>query len=244
MSTGSCGWAGRALQGRREGKRDMKIEIIEDDRLLGQALEIFLKKEGYETALARSCREARERLEPSVCLLLVDITLPDGDGIRLYRELTKSRPIPGIFLTARDEEEDMLAAFDAGADDYVVKPFPMQVLSRRIRAVLRRSEARQGQVLVCRELTLWPERKEASLAGQPLPLTPREYRLLELFMRNQGRVLGKESILEQVWDVDGRFVGEGTVSVTVNRLRKKIDTRPGQESYIQNVFGLGYRFGE
>ena len=122
----------------------MKIEIIEDDRLLGQALEIFLKKEGYETALARSCREARERLEPSVCLLLVDITLPDGDGIRLYRELTKSRPIPGIFLTARDEEEDMLAAFDAGADDYVVKPFPMQVLSRRIRAVLRRSEARQG----------------------------------------------------------------------------------------------------
>ena len=210
----------------------------------GQALEIFLKKEGYETVLARSCREARERLDPSVSLLLVDITLPDGDGIGLYRELTERGHMPGIFLTARDEEEDMLAAFDAGADDYVVKPFPMKVLSRRIRAVMRRNEGSAGRALTCRELTLYPERKEASLAGQPLPLTPKEYRLLELFMRNQGRVLGKESILEQVWDVDGQFVGEGTVSVTVNRLRKKIDICPGQESYIQNVFGLGYRFGE
>lgn len=228
-----------------EGReRDMKIEIIEDDRLLGQALEIFLKKEGYETVLARSCREARERLDASVSLLLVDITLPDGDGIGLYRELTERGHMPGIFLTARDEEEDMLAAFDAGADDYVVKPFPMKVLSRRIRAVMRRNEGSAGRALTCRELILYPERKEASLAGQPLPLTPKEYRLLELFMRNQGRVLGKESILEQVWDVDGQFVGEGTVSVTVNRLRKKIDICPGQESYIQNVFGLGYRFGE
>ena len=220
----------------------MKIEIIEDDRFLGQALEIFLKKEGYETALARSCREARERLEPSVCLLLVDITLPDGDGIRLYRELTKSRPIPGIFLTARDEEEDMLAAFDAGADDYVVKPFPMQVLSRRIRAVLRRSEARQGQVLVCRELTLWPERKEASLAGQPLPLTPREFAILEHLMLCQGRWTSQEELMEHVLESDANPFSN-VVRMHISSLRKKLRDALGDDP-IQTKVGQGYRLME
>ena len=220
----------------------MKIGIIEDDQLLGKALEIFLEKEGFEAVRARSCREAFQTVDPGVSLLLVDITLPDGDGISLYREMQKRGHIPAIFLTARDEEDDMLAAFDAGADDYVVKPFPMKVLLKRIRAVLRRTAGQD--TLTFRDLTLCPEKKEVYLAGEKVALTPREYRLLELFMRNKGRVLEKESILEQIWDMDGQFVGEGTVSVTVNRLRRKIDTRPGQESYITNVFGFGYRFGE
>ena len=117
----------------------MKIGIIEDDQLLGQALEIFLEKEGFEAVRARSCREALQTVDPGVSLLLVDITLPDGDGISLYREMQKRGHTPAIFLTARDEEDDMLVAFDAGADDYVVKPFLMKVLLKRIRAVLRRT---------------------------------------------------------------------------------------------------------
>ena len=184
----------------------MKIEIIEDDRLLGQALEIFLKKEGYETALARSCREARERLEPSVCLLLVDITLPDGDGIRLYRELTKSRPIPGIFLTARDEEEDMLAAFDAGADDYVVKPFGIMELQARVKAVLRRTERRGDRVLTWGDVELDPAAREVHKAGKPVELTYKEFELLKLLFSRRGVALTRDEILQAVWDYD--YTGE------------------------------------
>ena len=219
----------------------MMIGIIEDDKLMNEALEIFLQKEGFETLCLHSRKEALLQVTGKEDLLLIDIGLPDGDGIRLYQELKEKAEVPAIFLTARDEEEDMLAAFEGGAEDYVVKPFSMKVLLKRIQVVLNRKEGRK--LLSCGDLVLDLERKEASRGGQEIVLTAREYQLLEYLMSNQGQVLSKEKILDQVWGLDGEFVVDNTVSVTVSRLRRKIDPE-GKMGYIKNVFGLGYRMGE
>lgn len=219
----------------------MKIGIIEDDILLNQALDIALQNVGYDTICVHTKKEALTLLGNDVDLLLVDIGLPDGDGLRLYQELQKTRNIPGIFLTARDEERDMLAAFDLGADDYVVKPFSMKVLLKRIEAVFKRSG--EEKTLTCGEIILYPDRKQVFLEGQEIILTAKEYQLLEYLMRNGGQVLTKENILEQIWGLDGQFVVENTVSVTINRLRRKIETDAKRPEYIKNVFGLGYRIG-
>lgn len=220
----------------------MRIGIIEDDRMLNQALKKALEKEGFEVSQAFSCREAGEMRKEHAkeALLLIDVTLPDGNGIRLYEEMAREREIPAIFLTACDEEKEMLAAFDAGADDYVVKPFQLKVLMKRIEAVLRRRD--RSRALSFGELEVWPDKRRVFRRGQEIRLTSREYQLLEFFMNNRGQVLTKEMILESVWGIDGQFVEENTVSVTVGRLRRKIENQ--KETLIKNVFGLGYRFGE
>ena len=226
----------------------MRIGIIEDDRLLNQALEIALRDAGYDTVCACTKQEALSKLDGKEDLLLIDIGLPDGDGIRLYQRLRREsgelqkKSTPAVFLTARDEERDMLAAFDLGAEDYVVKPFSMKVLLKRIEAVLRRNS--EGSILVCRDLELYPGRKQVLLGGNEVSLTAKEYQLLEYFMRNQGQVLTMDNLLQAVWGLDGEFVSENTVSVTIRRLRKKIDPDMSRPVYIRNVFGLGYRMGE
>lgn len=226
----------------------MRIGIIEDDRLLNQALEIALRDAGYDTVCACTKQEALSKLDGKEDLLLIDIGLPDGDGIRLYQRLRREsgelqkKSTPAVFLTARDEERDMLAAFDLGAEDYVVKPFSMKVLLKRIEAVLRRNS--EGSILVCRDLELYPGRKQVLLGGNEVSLTAKEYQLLEYFMRNQGQVLTMDNLLQAVWGLDGEFVSENTVSVTIRRLRKKIEPDMSRPVYIRNVFGLGYRMGE
>lgn len=218
-----------------------KILVIEDDKLLNEALCIALKKEGYEALPADTCRVARSLLMQNPDLMIVDINLPDGDGISFCRRVGEEHRVPAIFLTARDEEQDMVEAFNAGADDYVVKPFQMKVLLKRIEAVLRRSQKEETEFSY-KGLVIQFASKKVSVNEREISLTPKEYQLLELFVRHQGQVLTKENILEQVWDVDGMFVGENTVSVTVNRLRKKIESDAANPVYIKNKFGLGYLF--
>ena len=180
-------------------------------------------------------------IKDKVELLIIDIGLPDGNGIYLYQELQKKRKIPAIFLTARDEEKDMLEAFDIGADDYVVKPFSVKVLLKRIEVVLKRNEE---EIISFGDLTLYLDRKQVFLYGKEILLTAKEYQLLEYLMVNQGQVITKENILEKIWGLDGQFVVDNTVSVTINRLRKKIEPDAKQPIYIKNVYGLGYRIGE
>lgn len=220
----------------------MTIGIIEDDVLLNQALDTALQNAGYHTICAHNGKEAFALIGESVSLLLMDIGLPEEDGIRLYQKLRKKWEIPVIFLTARDEERDMLAAFDEGADDYVVKPFSMKVLLKRMEAVLKRNG--KEQILSCGEITLDPLAKQVFRKEQEITLTVKEYQLLEYLMRNRGQVLTKENILEQIWGLDGQFVVDNVVSVTINRLRKKIEPDAKCPTYIKNVFGLGYRIGE
>ena len=219
----------------------MRIGIIEDDSLLNQALEIALQNAGYYTISAHTRKEALDLLREKVDVFLIDIGLPDGNGIELYQELQMEKRIPAIFLTARDEEKEMLLAFDAGAQDYVVKPFSMKVLMKRLEVVLKRNPEERYMV---GELTLYPDRKQVFTGKTEISLTAKEYQLLEYLMRNQGQVLTKENILETIWGVDGQFVVDNTVSVTINRLRRKIKPDGERQGYIQNVFGLGYRIGE
>ena len=189
----------------------MTIGIIEDDTLLHQALKTALQNAGYQTVSVYTKREALTTITGSESLL----------------------------LTARDEETDMLTAFDTGADDYVVKPFSMKVLLKRIEAVIGRNN-REKQ-LACGEIILFPDKKQVYKNEKEIILTAREYQLLEYLMYNQGNVLTKENILEYVWGLDGQFVVDNTVSVTINRLRKKIETDAGSPIYLKNVFGLGYK---
>lgn len=217
----------------------MVIGIIEDDRLLRKALDTDLKKQGYTTVLAGSGKEAAENINKNVDLLIIDIGLPDGNGINLYKEFQKNMKIPAIFLTARDEEKDMLEAFDMGAEDYVVKPFSMKVLRKRIEVVLKRKS--DERVFICGDIMVYSDRKQVFAGKDEIYLTAREYQLLEYFIINQNQVLTKEMILENLWGLDSEFIEENTISVIISRLKKKLGTA---SEVIRNVFGVGYRMGE
>lgn len=218
------------------------IGIVEDDMLLNAALKRMLEKEGYEVRIAASLREGEQLCEEPIDLLVIDWNLPDGEGIWLCAKTGGQKEILSILLTAKDEEEDVIRAFDAGADDYITKPFSSRILLKRVQAVLRRAE--EKKIVSCQGLTLDLEKKQVWKHGEEILLTPKEFSLLEFLAKNKGRTLTKENILDAVWDKDGLFVGENTISVTINRLRKKIETDCADPVYIKNVFGIGYRFGE
>lgn len=219
----------------------IRIGIIEDDRLLNEALCTYLETIGYLTDSAFSFEEGMALADRHPDLLLADIGLADGSGIEICRMVRGKTPV--IFLTAKDGEEDMLRAFDCGADDYLVKPFPMPVLAAHIQAVLRRTGGSRNELHYL-DMYIDYDKKQVQLTGNPVKLTPREYQLLELLSQNRGRVVTKDMILEKVWDSRGVFVDDNTVNVTLNRLKKKIEPDSSHPLYIRNIFGLGYTFGE
>lgn len=221
-----------------------KVIIVEDDVLLNRALCKAFVNAGYEAEGASSIREAKNLLEDGVALMIIDIGLPDGEGFTLCRHVRENGDIPVIFLTARDDEADMLRGFDCGADDYLVKPFPIAVLLRHAQAVLRRMGEEDGNIFSYEGLSIDFERKQVTSQGEAVNLTPKEYNLLEMLVRNRKQVITKQMMLEQIWDEQGSFVEENTVNVTLSRLRKKIEPDPANPVYIKNVFGLGYTFGE
>ena len=215
----------------------MVIGIIEDDNLLRKALDTSLQNQGYTTILAASRKEAIKNIDSSVDLLIVDIGLPDGDGINLYQELQKNGRIPAIFLTAKDDEKDMLKAFDIGADDYVVKPFSIRVLLKRIEVVLKRKS--NENTFMCGQVILYSDRKQVFVGETEIFL--KEYQLLEYLIMNQNQVLTKEMIMENIWGIDSEFIDSNTISVMISRLKKKLND---SSNVISNVFGMGYRMGD
>ncbi len=219
------------------------IAIVEDDRLLNEALSRMLSGAGYRVLRGYTLQDGIRLIYEDPDLMIIDIGLPDGKGTEICRRAGEYSRIPVLFLTARDEERDMLEAFDLGADDYLVKPFPMTVLLKHVEAILRRTGGEENRIIY-RGLAIDPDRKAVFCDGREVRLTPREYSMLELLARNKGKVVTKRMILEQVWDADGAFVEENTVNVTLNRLKKKVEPDPADPIYIRNVFGLGYTFGE
>lgn len=218
----------------------IKVGLIEDDRLLNESLALLLEKEGYQIYKGYSVADGLKLLNNGLDLLILDVTLPDGLGFSI---IERAKAVPVIFLTARDEETDMIRAYERGCEDYIVKPFSAEILKRRIQVVLRRN-ASDGDVLEYQGLRIDYAKKTVYAGQEKLKLTSREYKLLEYLSRNMGQILSKEMILGKVWDIDGNFVGDNTVSVTINRLKKKLGKTAEGMEYIRNVFGMGYVFGE
>lgn len=220
------------------------ILIIEDDTLLNEALCKTFANAGYKTEGACSMKEALDIFNENIDLMIIDIGLPDGDGLTLCRRVRQLCQTPVIFLTARDDEADMIRAFDYGADNYLVKPFPPKVLLKHAEAVLRRVGQGEAQSFCYEGLSIDFERKQVKCRGMEVKLSPKEYCLLELLARNRKKVITRQMMLEKIWDEQGSFVEENTVNVTLSRLKKKIEINPSDPVYIKNVFGLGYTLGD
>ena len=217
----------------------MKILLVEDNEAIIMGLEYLLEQEGYTCLVARRRREA-ERLLEKECpdLLLLDIGLPDGDGYQLCQTIRKQYAFPIIFLTAREEEEDVVRAFDLGADDYVIKPFRNRELLSRIKNLLRRGD-RSSTPLRCGNITLDTETDRVRVAGEEVTLTRLEYKILSSMMSRPGKLFTREEILAEVWDISGNFVNDNTLSVTMKRIREKLGDVDGR--VIKTVRGMGYR---
>lgn len=222
-----------------------KILIVEDDVIICGGVKVYLESKGYETDLAYTLAEARTALKQRYSLVILDCNLPDGNGIDLCRQIRREGNTPVIFLTARDTEGDMIEGFRAGCDDYIAKPFSVELLNQRIMAVLRRSTQESTAEVFCyKELSVDFGKMQVCCYQNPVKLSGKEYRLLELLIRNKGQVLTRETILERIWDCHENYVDENTLNVHIRRLRQKIEQDPKNPEYVITVFGIGYTFGE
>ena len=225
-----------------------RLLLLEDDVSLIDGLRYSLEKNGFELEVARTVREARVCLKEgrSFDLLLLDVTLPDGTGFMICEEVRSAGDTtPIIFLTASDEETSIIRGLDSGGDDYITKPFRLGELCSRIRALLRRSTMRkkvESGVLRSGTVTVDQLAGRAYLEGKPLELTGAEYRLLCLFLRHDGQVLTRNAILDALWDGNGSYVDDNTLSVYIRRLREKIERDPSRPEYLMTVRGMGYRW--
>lgn len=223
-----------------------KILIVEDERRIAEPLATSLRSEGHECEVALDgplgLRKARE-LEPD--LVILDVMMPGLDGLSVCRKLRETSQVPVLMLTARDGESDEVLGLEVGADDYVTKPFSLQVLKSRIRSLLRRSARAQQpeEVLEVGPLHIDLGRHQARLAGELLDLTSTEFQLLAFLARQPGRVFTREQLLENIWGYEFEAYRR-TVDTHMNRLRKKIEADPRKPEYLLTVYKVGYKFRE
>lgn len=223
----------------------IQILLVEDDENISFGIKAALKRKEYECISCTTIGEAKKLFADSFQLVLLDLNLPDGTGYEFCRWVKERSQIPIIFLTVRDDVKDITKGLDMGADDYITKPFHVAVLESRIAAVLRRVREEHGSgekqgIFTCGNIRLDQEKMQAYLEDEPIELTALEYRLLCVLMENKGRTLPRNLILEKLWDAEGNFVNDNTLTVTVKRLRKKLlDTK-----YIVTIRGIGYRMEE
>ncbi len=219
------------------------ILIVEDNMELLDGLCRNLQEERF-TVFAASClAEARKYLDSGTSLCLLDLNLPDGDGFTFCRYLSENTAIPVILLTVRDGAEDMVQGLSIGADDYVTKPFRMDVLVSRIRAVLRRVRSRKtdNDNLYCGDICINKKASKAYKKDCPMELTPNEYQLQLLLVEHKNQTITREQILERLWDVDGNYVNDNTLTTLVKRLRQKVEDHPQMPKMLLTVRGFGYK---
>lgn len=230
-----------------------RILLLEDDEVLTMGLLYALKEAGYDTDHAETVAEAQRLFAAGRydCLLL-DVLLPDGSGFDFCRTVRASSAVPVLFLTACDEEVNVVQGLDYGGDDYITKPFRVRELLSRIKANVRRSEASaaangntgDAAKLVSGAVTLLPLETRALLNGEPVDLTPVEFKLLLLFMRHPLQTLTREQLLGKLFDEQGEFVDDNTLSVYIRRLREKLEDQPSQPERIVTVRGAGYKWNQ
>lgn len=222
-----------------------KILMVEDDLSLINGLTFVIRKQGYEVDVARTSLEMDTLWENGKYdMVILDVSLPDGSGFDICRRIRNSSKVPIMFLTAADEETDIIMGLDIGADDYITKPFKLAIFLSRINALLRRSDNfnQSDTELTSNGITVLPLKGEGYKNGQPLELTSGEYKLLCFFMENPDRVLSAEQILGRLWDCDENFIDSKTLAVYIRRLRMKIEDDPGEPEKIVTVRGMGYKW--
>lgn len=217
-----------------------RILVVEDDVMLNSGLCYNLELDEYQAVPAHDAATALEKIQSGPFdLIILDVNLPDGDGFALCKKIRAVQDIPVMFLTARDLESDVMAGFDLGADDYVTKPFNINIFRKKVAAVLKRSKKPEAQNFYeCGDLVIDFDKLTASVKNEPVILTPTEYKIMKIFTSNPNILLTRQVLLEKLYDVDANFVDEHALTVNINRLRSKIET--GNGKYIRTVYGMGY----
>lgn len=216
------------------------ILLLEDDDTISFGITSALSRKGFEVAGCTTVEQGKAAFSGKYQLILLDLNLPDGSGYEFCRWVKERMDIPVIFLTVRDDVEDITKGLDMGADDYITKPFHISVLESRISAVLRRVGKWESDFLICDRLKLDKNKMRVWYDGEEVILTALEYKLLIVLMENKGRTLPRNLILEKLWDAEGNFVNDNTLTVTVKRLREKLK----ETAYIETIRGIGYRMEE
>lgn len=220
----------------------MNLFLLEDDYAIATGLCYSLENEGYSVTHASGVKQAIDIIsKEKFSLYILDLTLPDGSGYDVCKEIKKQGDLPVIFLTAYDDEVNVVMGFEFGADDYISKPFRLKELLVRIKSVLRHynNETADG-VIKFKDLTVNTNEAKVYKDGNEIILTAMEYRLLLILLNNRGKVLSRTQLLENIWDVDGDFVEDNTLTVYIKRLRDKIEEEPNRPLIIKTVRGLGY----
>jgi DNA-binding response OmpR family regulator len=223
-----------------------RVLIVDDEPQIGDVLSAYLRQESFETVIRGTVGSALSEIEQRrPDMMILDITLPDGSGLDILRRTAEGRRIPTIMLTARSEEVDRIIGLELGADDYIVKPFSPREVVARVRAVFRRvAEARgeapqQSNIVRIRDLEIDEGAHEVRMGGLPVSVTPAEFRILSVLVQNAGHVLTRSQLLDLVHD-DGSIF-ERTLDRHINNLRRKIEPKPEEPSYIVTVYGVGYK---
>ena len=210
----------------------MTILLIADNKGIAKGLAFSLQSAGYETVLCHSCEQAYRKIGGDYAVIIIDISLPDGNGFELYKDIRRVNQAPVIFLTALDDEDSIVKGFDLGAEDYITKPFSTRELIARVKRLTRRSKS----TVTVGEITLDLDKQAVFKGGEKVELTALEYRICSLIVQNHGAVVTREMIFEKIWDIAGNYVNDNTLSVYIRRIRQKLGT--GQ---IKTVKGAGYR---
>ena len=220
----------------------MKLFLLEDDSAISMGISYSLTNEGYTVTTASSVKQGLEIIKNnSFSLYILDLNLPDGSGYDVCKEIKKQGDLPVIFLTAYDDEINVVTGFELGADDYITKPFRLKELSVRIKSVLRRySKDTTHGIINVKNIKINTKEAKVYKDNNEIILTAMEYKLLLSLIKNRGKVLSRTALLENLWDIDGDFIEDNTITVYIKRLRDKIEEEPNKPAVIKTVRGLGY----
>ena len=220
----------------------MEVFLLEDDEAIGMGLSYALENEGYKTTLTKTVSEALKLVEEKAfSLYILDLTLPDGSGYDVCKAIRQKTDAPVLFLTAYDDEVNVVMGLELGADDYISKPFRIKELLARMKSVLRRCKIDNPDGCVrIKNLEIRTGEAKVFKDGKEIILTAMEYRLLLILLNNRGHILSRTALLENIWDVAGDIVNDNTLTVYIKRLRDKIEDEPENPSIIRTVRGMGY----
>ena len=218
-----------------------KILLLEDDALLGNGIRLALQGPQVQIAVCRTLAQAQDTIaQGSFDLLILDINLPDGSGLQLLEQVRKRSEVPVILLTANDMEMDVVTGLESGADDYITKPFSLAILRARVNAQLRRGTSPKTSCIEIDGFRFDFDRMEFRRDGQVIELSKTEQKLLRILIENRGQTLPRATLVDRVWTDGAEYVDENALSVTVKRLRGKLEDTPSNPKYLKTVYGIGY----